>query len=296
MKAMHDRHGTGWTPGHRLIAACATAAVLFGGTPAVFASGPSDDAQALDAAIAGDHRSEDNRARDRFRHPAETLRFFGIRPDMTVVEVIPGGGWYTEILAPYLHDDGRLIAASFPPGSPDPFFRRMAARFQEKLDGNPEVYGGVELQPFAPPDYVVLGPPQSADMVLTFRNTHDLVYANVHGGVTDAVIDAFFRAAYLALKPGGVLGVVAHRAHPDHAASESHELGRVPREYVVQAAQRSGFRLDAESDVNANPDDPRDIPVWYLPPSRRAPEGKQAEYDAIGESDRMTLRFVKPGA
>jgi len=259
------------------------------------AGAAQDSVQAsLDAAVNGAHRSPGNVKRDRYRHPLQTLEFFGIKPDMTVVEVLPGGGWYTEILAPLLHDDGHLIEATPPPTSSNAFARRMAEKYRKKLDADPEVYGRIELQAFENPDYIDLGPPHSVDMILTFRNTHDLVYGNPHDEVTSAVLDEFFRSAYRTLKPGGILGVVAHRANPDQPAGKTYRMGRLPEPYVVQAAQRTGFKLEASSDINANPKDPRDVPVWYLPPSLRSPEKDRAKYETIGESDRMTLKFVKP--
>ena len=255
----------------------------------------ADNADALASAIGGSNRSNAHTQRDQFRHPEQTLRFFGVRPDMTVVEVLPGGGWYTEILAPYLHDKGHLIEATYPENTANPFLRRMAKQYSEKLEANPDLYGRVTLQAFAPPDYIVLGPPHSADRILTFRNMHDLVYANPHGEVTETVMDRFFRAAYLALKPRGVLGVVAHRANPDASVSKSFKQGRLPESFVIRMAERAGFRLQAESEINANPKDPRDVPVWNLPPTLNAPENQRSKYAAIGESDRMTLKFVKPG-
>ncbi|MGA8261180.1 MAG: hypothetical protein WB783_13280 [Arenicellales bacterium] len=273
------------------------AAILFVLT--TLASSPAGAAQAsadggLEAAINGTQRSPANVERDRYRHPLQTLEFFGIKRDMTVVEVLPGGGWYTEILAPFLHDHGRLIEATAPPTTSNPFMRRMAEKYRQKLDADPDVYGRVELQAFENPDYIDLGPPHSADMVLTFRNMHDLVYGNAHDEVTSAVLDEFLRSAYLVLKPGGVLGIVGHRADPDQPVGKTYRMGRLPESYVVQAAQRAGFKLEASSDINANPKDPRDVPVWYLPPSLRSPEKDRAKYEAIGESDRMTLKFVKP--
>lgn len=265
---------------------------------AVVISGPAGAEQApfgakLDAAINGAHRSAENVQRDRYRHPKQTLELFGITPDITVVEVLPGGGWYTEILAPFLAEEGRLIEATPPSSSPNEFNRRMAARYKQKLESNPDIYGRVELQPFEPPDYVVLGPPESADMVLTFRTTHDLVFGNSHDVITSAVLEEFFRSAYLVLKPGGTLGLVAHRADPDQPPGKTYRLGRLPEPYVVQMAERTGFSLETSSEINANPDDSREVPVWYLPPSLRSPEDERADYQAIGESDRMTLKFVK---
>lgn len=262
-------------------------------TPGPTAAEQTPVGEKLDAAVNGAHRTTEYVERDRYRHPKRTLEFFGITADMTVVEVLPGGGWYTEILAPFLRDEGRLIEATPPLTSPNAFMRRMASRYREKLRSEPAVYGRVELQPFEPPDYVVLGPPQSVDMVLTFRTTHDLVFGNSHDTVTSAVLEEFFRSAYLALKPGGTLGLVAHRADPDQPPGKTYRMGRLPEPYVISMAERAGFTLEESSDINANPEDSRDVPVWYLPPSLNSPADEHAKYEAIGESDRMTLKFVK---
>ena len=251
--------------------------------------------KALREAIAGSHRSPDNRARDPHRHPRRTLEFFGMRPDMQVEEFLPEGGWYTEILAPFLHDEGELTVATFATTSGNEFIRRMAQDYRAKLAGNEEVYGRVSIRPIEPPAYMPLGPPGSQDMIVSFRNLHDLVYVSPHGRAWSIGLEKFFRSAYLALKPGGVLGIVAHRANPEADAGEASALGRVPQPYVEEQARRAGFRLAASSDVNANPQDDRTKPVWYFPPSLRAPEAQREQYRAMGEADNMTLRFVKPG-
>ena len=261
--------------------------------PALAATPPAVQ-KALKAAINGPQRTPAHVKRDRYRHPLQTLEFFGIRPDMRVVEVLPEGGWYTAILAPFLHDHGQLIEATVPATSPNPFFRKMAKKYRAKLAADPSVYGGVRLQAFSPPAYMPLGAPDSADMILTFRNMHDLIYANVHGQVTDLIMQRFFRSAYRALKPGGILGVVGHRAKPDASVAKSHKLGRLPQHFVIQQAEQAGFKLAGTSEINANPKDPRDIPVWYLPPTLERGKTDRAHYKAIGEADNMTLKFVKP--
>jgi len=217
-----------------------------------------------------------------------------MRPDMTVVEVLPGGGWYTEILAPFLRDQGHLIEATPPISSPNPFSRKMAIKYKAKLDADPAVYGRVTTEAFEPPSYMGLGAPESVDMIVTFRNIHDLMYANVHGDVSDAIALRFFRSAYRALKPGGILGVVAHRAPPNMSITKSFKLGRLPQDYVVSLAERVGFRLTGTSEINANPKDPGTVPVWYLPPMLSQGAKDSARYQAIGEGDNMTLRFEKP--
>ncbi|WP_353226211.1 class I SAM-dependent methyltransferase [Salinisphaera hydrothermalis] len=248
----------------------------------------------LQSAVSGPQRSAAHKQRDAYRHPVKTLEFFGLRPGMRVIEVIPGGGWYTEILAPFLHDRGQLIEASAPRTSAKSFYRKMAARYQQKLASNPAIYGRIELEPFEPPAYMALGAPGSADRVLTFRNMHDLVFANVHGEITDAPLQRFLRNAYQVLKPGGVLGIVAHRANPRMPVGKSYKLGRLPQAYVIEAARQAGFALAASSEVNANPKDSRKMPVWYLPPTLKRGATKRDKYKAIGEADNMTLKFVKP--
>lgn len=251
---------------------------------------PADAADAsLQHAIDGSWRSAAHKARDRYRHPLQTLEFFGLRPDMTVIEVAPGGGWYTEILAPVLHDRGHLIEATAPTDAGSSFMRRMATAFQKKLASNPTVYGNVKTIPFAPPDQVNLGPADSADMVLTFRNLHDWL------NDSPATLAAVFQAAYKVLKPGGVFGVTEHRARPYESAVEaSHSLHRIPEDYVIALGLKTGFQLAGASEINANPKDDETVNVHRLPPDLSGPAGEHAKMRAIGESDRMTLKFVKP--
>jgi predicted methyltransferase len=240
----------------------------------------------LDQALAGSHRSEANRARDKYRHPKETLTFFGLRPDMTVVEISPGGGWYTEVLGPVLRDRGRLYAAAGNPAASERAAKSVAD-FKAKLAANPAT-DRVQVTSFGKDHYDNLAPAGSADMVLTFRNVHNWYSA---GFAPDA-----FKAFYRALKPGGVLGVVEHRlpeSRPDEAMKSS---GYMKRSAVVQMAEAAGFKLAGESEVNANPKDTADYPkgVWTLPPNYAEGDTDRAKYTAIGESDRMTLKFVKP--
>lgn len=262
-------------------------------TPATAAISAADQTQ-LRAAISGPQRSAGHRARDQYRHPLKTLSFFGVQPNMHVIEVLPEGGWYTEILAPYLRKHGKLTEATFPTNSSNPFLRKMAKHYREKLQDDPKVYGKVSLEPFAPPGYLALGAPDSADRVLSFRNMHDLVFVNPHGEPTSAIIDRFFRNAYQVLKPGGVLGIVAHRAKSDMAVGKSDKLGRLPQRYVIDQARKAGFKLVATSQVNSNPKDSRTLPVWYLPPSYKQGKKNREKYKAIGEADNMTLKFMKP--
>ncbi|MGH8298325.1 MAG: class I SAM-dependent methyltransferase [Steroidobacteraceae bacterium] len=263
--------------------------IAFFAVPALAAPAGETDAL-LQHAIAGSWRSPANKARDRYRHPLATLEFFGLRPDMTVIELSPGGGWYTEILAPVLHDQGHLIEAAPPLDARNPFMHRMAAGFENKLKADPAVYGNVRTIPFAPPSQVKLGPPDSANVVLTFRNLHDWL------NHSPATLAAVFQAAYQVLKPGGVFGVVSHRARPyENAREASRALHRIPEDYVIELGLKTGFRLAAVSQINANPKDDETINVHRLPPDLRGPASERAKVLAIGESDRMTLKFVKPG-
>ncbi len=245
-------------------------------------------AAAVQSAIDGDHRSAEHKARDTYRHPLETLTLFGISPEMTVVEISPGGkGWYTEILAPLLRDRGKLYAASYNPQSEQEYYRRNGKKFTDKLMGTPSVYDHVAVTVMAK-ERMEIAPDGSAEMVLTFRNVHNWI----KGGYADAV----FAAMYKALKPGGILGLVEHRAEPD--ASDDHRAvsGYVSETVAVDLAKRAGFSLAAKSEINSNPKDTKDHPkgVWTLPPSYRLGDVDHAKYAGIGESDRMTLKFVKP--
>jgi predicted methyltransferase len=239
-----------------------------------------DTAALLQQAVNGPWRSDANKARDTYRHPIETLQFFGIQPNMTVIELAPGGGWYTEILAPFLAGQGHLVEAASP----------KAEKFTAKLKANPAVYGHIaKVIPFAPPEQVNLGPSNSADMVLTFRNTHDWLNDN------PATLEAIFKSAFDVLKPGGVLGLTEHRAKPfGDPVLSSAALHRIPEDYLISLGLKTGFRLAGVSQINANPNDPEDINVHRLPPDLAGPESEHAKMKGIGESDRMTLRFVKP--
>ena len=249
-------------------------------------TGATQSDAALDAAIAGDWRLPANRVRDPHRHPRETLGFFQLGAGQRVIEISPSGGWYSEILAPYLRDGGHYVAATASAPADSGGGKRNAA-LQAKFAATPARYDRVEWLEYdgkAP----VLGAPASADAVLTFRNVHNWVAA----GTTDAYFQAFFKA----LKPGGVLGVVDHRAKPGTDLEVMKKSGYLTEALVIEYASRAGFTLEARSEVNAKPKDDTDHPngVWTLPPVNRHEAADDAKYQAIGESDRMTLRFRKP--
>ena len=258
--------------------------------PATQAPAATDANAALDAAIAGAWRDPANTARDIHRHPAQTLSFFGIAPDMTVVEITPGGGWYAEILAPYLKEQGHYVAAVVDPaalaeGGGRDYQQKSRDGLEKKFADAPAQFEQatvVAYDPKAP----ALGAPGSADMVVTFRNVH-----NWRGS---GQAEGMFKAFHEVLKPGGTLGVVEHRAAADVPADD--KSGYVGQDQVIALATAAGFELAESSEINANPLDTKDHPngVWTLPPGNNHPEEDRAKYQAIGESDRMTLRFVKP--
>jgi predicted methyltransferase len=271
-----------------LIAATACVAVSL--LPRLAASEESDKAtiQALEKTAAGSHRSDENKARDRYRHPVETLAWFGIREDMTVVELSPGGGWYTEILAPFLRDRGKLYAAGYDPDSKTDYYRNSARRYRKRLAAQPAVYDKVEITVLQLPDKLDIAPDGSADMVVTFRN--------LHNWMEEKQADRVLAAAYRALKPGGILGLVQHRGNPAVAQNPTAESGYVNQGVAIALAEAAGFELQGSSEINANPADDKDHPegVWTLPPALALEDVDRDKYLAIGESDRMTLRFVKP--
>ncbi len=242
----------------------------------------------LESLAEGQHRSEAYKARNEFRNPVETLKFFGIKPDMTVVEISPGGGWYTEIIAPYLREKGHYIAAGFDPESKVNYYKRNAKKYAEKLAKNPELYDKVELTIMEAPQKLDFAKPNSADMVVSFRNTHNWAGR----GHADEVYAAIFKV----LKPGGVFGLVQHRAGKEHPKDTSGKLGYLKTEDVIGMAKKAGFKVAEQSEINANPKDTKDHPqgVWTLPPNYRLKDKDRAKYKAIGESDRMTIKFVKP--
>jgi predicted methyltransferase len=245
-------------------------------------------AQKLDMVLAGAWRSDGNKARDKYRHPKETLEFFGLKPGMTLIELTPGGGWYAEVLAPLMKGSGNYVAAIVTPKKKEGEDAQDMDALSKKFAGDSTEYGDAKVEQFdvnAPN----LGAPGSADMVVTFRNVHNWVMGDAAPGMFKAIFDV--------LKPGGVLGVTDHRAAPGADLEKIKQSGYLPEDFVIKLATDAGFKLDAKSEINANPKDTKDYPegVWTLPPSLALKGKDQDKYLAIGESDRMTLRFVKPG-
>lgn len=249
-------------------------------TPTVEPNEPVADP--LATVIRGEHRSDEHRARDAHRHPHETLSFFGVQPTSRVVELWPGAGWYTAILAPLVREEGQLTAVAAR--------NQYLPRFHEFVASRPDLYDRIELVEIEPADGTELtfGPDGSADVVLTFRN--------FHGWMNNAYEDEVLAAAFRVLRPGGVLGIVEHRGQPGMSREDTERTGYVPEEAVIAAAQQAGFVLDERSEINANPADDHDHPhgVWSLPPTLRGGDEDREAFEAIGESDRMTLRFRRP--
>jgi predicted methyltransferase len=248
----------------------------------------ADDLQRLREVSEGAHRSAANIARNDARHPVETLDFFGLKSGMTVIEILPGGGWYAEILAPFLKGNGTYYAAHFSPNSHLSYQPPMLQQFRDRVTGNPEVYGETIITHLYPPSETAIAPAGSADLALTFRNVHNWVMAGTQ--------KEHFAAFYTALKPGGILGVSEHRAPVGSSMEFMQTTGYVSEEYVTQLAAAAGFEFVASSEINANPLDTKDYAegVWTLPPTLRMGEQDKEKYLAIGESDRMTLKFRKP--
>lgn len=249
-------------------------------------------ASVLDAVLAGSWRDPANVARDGYRHPKETLSFFGLSPTQTVIEITPGGGWYSEILAPYLRDGGQYIAAVVDPssvaeGRSRDYQQKNKTTLETKFGTASTQYGRAKIVGYDP-KAPVFGPADSADLVLTFRN--------VHNWRSSGQAEGMFKGFFAVLKPGGVLGVVEHRAKADVPADD--KSGYVGQAQVIAMAEAAGFKLQEKSEVNANPRDTKDHPngVWTLPPVNDHEAKDDAKYKAIGESDRMTLRFVKPAS
>jgi len=261
---------------------------LFGIAALVAGRGQSASAQTVAefaALLAAPHRRPGNVERDRFRHPAETLAFFGLRPESVVVEILPGSaGYYLEILAPYLREHGRYVAASRDPTAPANYLDDHR-KLLERLKAEPALYDRVEVTEFLA-DRHRIAADASADFVLTFRNLHNWI----ERGEVEGALRSFHRA----LKPGGILGVVDHRGRTDQSQEAQMKSGYVRQDYAVAVIEKAGFALAGSSEVNANPKDGKDHPegVWTLPPTYRLKDVDRTKYQAIGESDRFTLKFV----
>lgn len=244
------------------------------------------ETSALRALIESPHRSEANRARDQYRHPEATLNFFGLKADQTVIEIGPGRGWYAEILAPFLAVDGKYVAALHDPEGPRANYR---AGWNSLVEAHPQVFGDAQTVIFDPGSKIDLGPDNNADLILTFRNAH--------GWVSAGVAEEAFAALFAAIKPGGHLGLVSHRAPEGSDPATTSPQGYLPQQHVLDLAAAAGFELVASSEINANPKDTTDHPngVWSLLPTLRGESDEEkAQYAEIGESDRMTLLFRKP--
>ena len=278
---------------HFILTALACSAALgVVGTQAIATVQTSAPAKAdpLAAAVAAPTRTPANVARDKYRHPAETLAYFGVQPNHTVVEIWPGGGWYTEVLVPYLASGGGTYIAAAPGWGRSGLDKLKAA--------NADLYGGLTVADFPVFDgkaaEIADG---SADAVLTFRNVHNWRMGYRRDDKQDYSLDAF-RQIYAMLKPGGVLGIVDHRLPESADAERERNSGYIKVSTVRALAEQAGFQFAGSSEINANPQDSADWPngVWTLPPSLRLGDQDREKYLAIGESDRMTLKFVKPAS
>jgi len=253
----------------------------------VTTSGRETTANALDGVLAGSQRTSVDRARDRYRHPKETLLFFGIRPQTRVLQVWPESGWYTKIVAPLVRARGQYHAAVVAGDPGSRFLTARLATYRRLLASRPDLYGGVKVATF-PLDGRDVVPEGSVDMVLSFSDLHEWMAL---GDAQQALA-----TIYRALAPGGVFGVVDNRGDPAVPQDPQAKMGYVRQDYAIRLIQAAGFRLVATSEVNANPGDTKNYPcgVWALPPDYRLGSIDRAKYEAIGESDRFTLRFVKP--
>jgi predicted methyltransferase len=281
----------GMRPPSKIVSFAAVLACLVGATAllsgCVTTSGRQTTASALDVILAGNQRTAADRARDRFRHPEETLLFFGIRPSTRVLQVWPESGWYTKIIAPLVHARGQYYAGVLAPDPGSRFLTARLARYRRLLASRPDLYGRVKVVTFPLSGADAL-PPGSVNMVLSFRDLHEWMAL----GDAPQALGTIYRA----LAPGGVFGVVDNRGDPGVPQDPRAKNGYVRQDYAIRLIEAAGFRLVAASEVNANPKDTKRYPagVWTLPPDYRLGNIDRAKYEAIGESDRFTLKFVKP--
>ena len=270
---------------HSLLAFCLSAAAVAAITTAAFASDLT-----LEQATKAPNRSPESVARDSARHPVEELRFFGVTPHSSVIEIWPGGGYWTEMLAPYLHDHGRLtLAVDVPNGEPEGQNFALGPKFAGRLDANPAAYGRVEYAFFGQ-KHIDLASPGSADVVLTFRNLHNWTNPSMNLDVQQML-----RSIHRALKPGGILGIEDHRGNPKLPQDFQAPNGYLRQDYAIALVEKAGFRLVGTSEIDANPRDKADYPrgVWTLPPSYALGDVDRAKYAAIGEADNFVLKFIK---
>lgn len=274
-----------------LLALCLSAGMLacLGAVASESAASGTDAAtlQRIDTALAGEQRSAENRARDVYRHPRQTLQFFGLRSDMSIIEITPGGGWYAEILAPVVKDHGHYAAAMAPPKSADAEDTQSLKALKALFARYPQRMGTLHTVPFGPA-VTEMAPAGSVDMILTFRNLHNWI----EGGWADKALSLMFKA----LKPGGILAIADHRGNPAVPQDPKAKSGYVNEDYAIKLIEAAGFRLAGRSEINANPRDTRDYKegVWTLPPTLVLGEKDRDKYLKIGESDRYTLKFRKP--
>jgi predicted methyltransferase len=271
----------------RLVASLALAVVAFATTACTTTSSRTQTAAGLDAILAMPHRSAENRARDVYRHPKETLLFFGLRPEMTVLEASPGAGWYTQVIAPLVRERGRYLAGLAPLDPANQNSVRNHSAFRAMLDAAPGVLDKVEIVPFSPGRAAITAE-GSVDLAVAFRE--------LHGWMEGDLAPAALADIYRVLKPGGVFGLVGHRGNPALPQDPRAPTGYVNQAYAIRLIETAGFRLVATSEINANPKDTRDYPrgVWTLPPNLAEGDNDRARYLTIGESDRFTLKFVRP--
>lgn len=271
----------------QVLAAAATLGALLSLMPGAQAQHPTYT-MSLAELVDANHRRPADIARNDWRNPVETLEFFGLERDMTVIEILPATGWYADIIAPYVADQGKYYAAHFSPNATAAYMPRILRMWEEKVAADPALYGRITTRHLNPPHEVAIAPAESADLALTFRNVHNWIMAGQE--------NEFFDSFYAALKPGGVLGVVEHRAPAGSGMEVMRTTGYVTEDYVKELAARAGFEFVDSAEINANPKDGTVYPqgVWTLPPTLRLGEQDKEKYLAIGESDRMTLKFRKP--
>lgn len=270
----------------RVLLRSAAAAVLLSALPWAAARAQGVSVDPLAAMVAAPHRSPANVARDKYRKPYEVLKFFGVTENSRVVEVLPGAtGYFTEIIAPYVRDKGLYITAGRDESAP-PSYLEDHKRMLAKYAASPGLYGKIEVTKFFSDKYDI-APAGSMDFVLTFRNLHNWIERNE--------IDGALKAFHKALKPGGVLGVTDHRGRNDLSQEAQMKSGYIRQDYAIALIEKAGFQFIGSSEVKANPKDTKDHPegVWTLPPSYRLKDVDRAKYEAIGESDRFVLKFIK---